>query len=340
MSSTIKILVATFALLLSAFVSTTAAAAATAPPKVVFIGDLLTYGWPITNPNWVNQGAPGIALDSTSANVLARFQADVVSLHPQVVHIMVGSGDAQLGDDANWSIVTSSFLTNIQSMVAEAKAANIQVIFGLEPQFTTDNPIEPFNSILVNYAAQNGIPVINYDSMLCQCVGSVSSYGGPLQNGGGYPPAVSPDSVYLVQQGVESTPITPAGYTVMTQMVTATLASMGATLRGGYLQNLEGANEYTQQSGTQTANVNSVLTGSVIQFTPYAYYSNGQTVPLTNSNFAGATGTWVSSNPLVMSVNQQGLAYALSAGTAAIMYTSPGGVKFSEWVMYVYQGGE
>lgn len=34
-----------------------------------------------------------------------------------------------------------------------------------------------------------------------------------------------------------------------------------------------------------------------------------------------------------MYVNQQGLAYALSAGTATITYTSPTGVKFSEWIM-------
>jgi hypothetical protein len=34
-------------------------------------------------------------------------------------------------------------------------------------------------------------------------------------------------------------------------------------------------------------------------------------------------------------VNQQGLAYALSSGTANITYTSPTGVRFSEWTMYI-----
>jgi uncharacterized protein YjdB len=59
-----------------------------------------------------------------------------------------------------------------------------------------------------------------------------------------------------------------------------------------------------------------------------------------NSNYAGATGTWASSNPLVMYVSQSGLAWALTAGTANITYTSPTGVKFSEWTMYVSDGNQ
>jgi uncharacterized protein YjdB len=49
----------------------------------------------------------------------------------------------------------------------------------------------------------------------------------------------------------------------------------------------------------------------------------------------GSTGTWTSSNPVVMYVNQHGLAWALSNGTTIIRYTSPNGVAFSKWIMYV-----
>jgi hypothetical protein len=45
-----------------------------------------------------------------------------------------------------------------------------------------------------------------------------------------------------------------------------------------------------------------------------------------------------SSNPLVMYVNQAGLSWATSPGTAIIRYTSPSGVHFSEWIMYVKPG--
>jgi uncharacterized protein YjdB len=56
---------------------------------------------------------------------------------------------------------------------------------------------------------------------------------------------------------------------------------------------------------------------------------------LNNTTWEGSNGTWTSSNPLVMSVNQQGLAFATTGGTAIIRYTPPNGLKFSEWIMYV-----
>ena len=54
-----------------------------------------------------------------------------------------------------------------------------------------------------------------------------------------------------------------------------------------------------------------------------------------NTNFAGASGTWTSSNPAVMYVSQTGLAWALSQGTTTIKYTAPNGALFAPWVMNV-----
>lgn len=51
-----KVTVAFVALFLSAFFS---ASAANTAPKVVFIGDEITYGWAsafAANPNWINKG--------------------------------------------------------------------------------------------------------------------------------------------------------------------------------------------------------------------------------------------------------------------------------------------
>jgi hypothetical protein len=64
-------------------------------------------------------------------------------------------------------------------------------------------------------------------------------------------------------------------------------------------------------------------------------YSDGSQHPLLNSTINGSSGTWTSSNPLVMYVSQTRLAWANSPGTAIIRYTSPGGVNFSEWIMNV-----
>ena len=97
-----KVTVVLLALLFSAFFS---ASAATPAPRVVFIGDWVTYSWGgafAANPNWINQGTPGQGLlgNGNSADTLARFQSDVVNLHPAVVHIMIGSSDADEDDDA------------------------------------------------------------------------------------------------------------------------------------------------------------------------------------------------------------------------------------------------
>jgi uncharacterized protein YjdB len=68
---------------------------------------------------------------------------------------------------------------------------------------------------------------------------------------------------------------------------------------------------------------------------PLAFSGDGSQHPLLNTTINGSTGTWTSSNPVVMNVNQQGLAWALSSGTTIIRYTSPTGVAFSEWTMYL-----
>ena len=64
-------------------------------------------------------------------------------------------------------------------------------------------------------------------------------------------------------------------------------------------------------------------------------YSDGSQHPLLSAGFQGSNGTWPFSNPLVMSVNQQGLASATTWGTTIIRYTSPSGVNFSEWLKYI-----
>src|SRR5271155_5247982 len=151
------------------------ASAATPSPKVVFIGDWVTYSWAgafAANPTWINQGAPGQGLlgNGNSGDTLARFQADVVNLHPAIVHIMIGSSDADEDDDAMYRLTFSNFLSNLDAMVKEAKAANIQVILGIEPQnFVFSGPVGPINSIITSYGRTNKIPVINYGDALCAC---------------------------------------------------------------------------------------------------------------------------------------------------------------------------
>jgi hypothetical protein len=112
--------------------------AAATPPKVVFIGDQFTYGWGTTPgafpSNWVNQGwvntspNPDCYMNcegGTSESTAQRFQADVINLHPNIVHIMVGSDDADSDDAPSVPYVYPNFLNALETMVKQAKAANI-----------------------------------------------------------------------------------------------------------------------------------------------------------------------------------------------------------------------
>jgi hypothetical protein len=122
----------------------------------------------------------------------------------------------------------------------------------------------------------------------------------------------------------------------MTQMAEATINTLNDKLSGGYLQNIEQGNNH--EDNGPTPNVGHCGSGAVVQFTPYGNYSNGLLEPFLNSNFAGSTGTWTSSNPLVIYVIQKGLAWSLSPGTAIIRYIPPSGVSFNERVMNVLRG--
>jgi hypothetical protein len=96
-------------------------------PKVVFIGDETTLNWPMADhPNWINKGVAG----NTTDQMLARFQTDVIALHPDVVHIMGGAYDAI---DENWNYNSQcgpDTCANINAMSEMANAAGIRVVIG------------------------------------------------------------------------------------------------------------------------------------------------------------------------------------------------------------------
>jgi hypothetical protein len=337
-----KLTFATLALSFSAFFSATAA---TTPPKVVFIGDYLTYYWAsafAANPNWINKGSPSVAYfgaTSTSQGVLAAFQADVASLHPAIVHILIGQGDSNHTDDASFQLAVPYFLSSLEAIMQEARAANIQVILGMEPSVLASGQLESMNSVIASYGTANNIPVINYGDALCGCIGSrllpgqASGIGTDTfqQYGGG--PYLEPPATSLPFPNDYGLVVTAAGYSLMTQMAEATINTLNPTLKSGWLQNVQQAND--NEDNGPTSNVNTVAPGAVIQFTPVGVYSDGSQHPLLNTSFQGSSGTWTSSNPLVMYVSQTGLAWANSQGTAIGRYTSPGGVNFSEWIMNV-----
>jgi len=334
-----KVTVAFLALFLSAFFS---ASAANTAPKVVFIGDWITYGWAsafAANPNWINKGVDDTLYSGpgSSAAVLARFQADVVSQHPNIVHILIGPADANIVYDSMFLLYLQEFESNLDAMVKEARASNIQVVLGMGSQdFELAGNLEPINAIIAAYGAANNIPVINYGDPLCGCVESSTymrgySYTPPIigTDASGNPLITTPTS------SSEAATPTTAGYALMTQMAENAIATIGLTIKSGYLTDVNEPNG--EGVYAPTPNVNTVYPNNVLQFIPQGVYSDGVVRPILNTSFTGTNGIWTSSNPLVMNVNQDGLAWSLSAGTANITYTSPNGIRFSYWTMYVLQ---
>jgi hypothetical protein len=199
------------------------------------------------------------------------------------------------------------------------------VILGTEPPPPINGMnMTPINAWVEAYGAANNIPVINYVDALCGCVGSAGPVGANL-------PLLAPTGSY------DALTPTAAGYVLMTQMAQDTVATVsGVTLKSGHLQNIDISMD---NYGSFPTNENNVIVGTVLQFVANGVYSDGKTRTLTNTNFAGSSGTWTSSNPGVMVITQSGQSWAVSPGTARISYRSPNGIYFSPWDMTVFTCG-
>jgi hypothetical protein len=315
-------------------------AATPAKPKVVFIGDYVTANWTsgfAANPNWINLGQNGVSFAGQQG---PPDIAPAIALHPAIIHILTGT---------NWSISTpphgvtdaiAGYASVLDTMVKQAQAANTKVILGLAPEagaigFEGFGPYD-FNTITAAYGAAHNIEVVNYADALCECINSISPQTPPasLEQYSVIQSLTNPN--FPDNQGLLPT---AAGYALMTTLAETAIANEYLTLETGWLSNVATAQSGLINAPDPSGQVNVCGQTCVIQFTPIGYYSDGSTHRQTNTTWNGNNGTWTSSNPLVVSVNQQGLANALTPGTATIKYTPANGVKFSSWVMTVPNWG-
>jgi lysophospholipase L1-like esterase len=189
------------------------------PSSLVFIGDSISAIWGsgqegtefAEHPNWIDEGVSG----QNSSQVLARFQADVIDLHPQIVHILVGTNDVYPG----WTLVPAQANSidspaNVEAMVQMAQANGIQVILATIPPWGCDasnctlaetadptpsryDRINIWNAWIEEYALSQGIPVVDYHSAL-----------------------LAPDGLhYLPNLTLDGVHPSAAGYVLMTPMV-------------------------------------------------------------------------------------------------------------------------
>ena len=144
-------------------------------PEVVFMGNSITDNWAYFHPdffsshNFCGRGIGG----QTSAQMLVRFNDDVIDLHPKAVVIMAGTND--VAHNEYW-VSPERVVDNIVAMCNQAQANGIVPIISSIPpcsEFPWRKEIKKPGQIIVDinkslkaYADANGIVYLDYHSAL------------------------------------------------------------------------------------------------------------------------------------------------------------------------------
>jgi lysophospholipase L1-like esterase len=169
------------------------------PPKgrrIVMLGDSITEGWKTLDPEFfgpevLDRGISG----QTTEQMLVRFRADVLALHPTVVHIMAGTNDIA-GNRGPTSIRTIE--DNVRSMVELAQAHHVSVVLASVPptvrfpwaaDLTPGPAVAELNAWLRDYAAARHAIFADYHALLADPSGAMRadySEDGVHPNAAGY----------------------------------------------------------------------------------------------------------------------------------------------------------
>jgi len=153
------------------------AANAALPPatkrRIVFFGDSITERWITLRPDFfagdrVDRGIGG----QTTRQMIGRFRADVIELHPAVVHVLAGINDLA---GATGPTSLSEIEGNLASMAELARAHKIKVVLstilparalGGRPEYDPRPDISSLNAWLRAYAAREGFAFVDYHAAL------------------------------------------------------------------------------------------------------------------------------------------------------------------------------
>ena len=156
--------------------------AVTRAPLVVFMGDSITYNWASLRPgffaehNYVGRGIGG----QTVEHMLARFQADVVDLHPRAVVILAGINNIA---GNNGAISFENIVGCLKSMCDIARANGIVPIlcsltpshhFFWNPEAKPAQDVIRLNALLKEYAAGAGVEYVDYHAAMALPGGEIS----------------------------------------------------------------------------------------------------------------------------------------------------------------------
>jgi len=187
-------------------------------PDVVFMGNSITDAWPREHPAFFEAGGyagRGIS-GQVTAQMLARFRADVLDLGPRVVVILAGTNDIARNDGY---VATENIAANIFSMAEIARAHNIEVAicsvlpaagYPWRPEVTdAAAKVQELNAMLAEWARENGCTYVDYWSAMAD-------------ERGGLPATLAADGIHP----------NPDGYTIMENTIAPVierLLGMGKT---------------------------------------------------------------------------------------------------------------
>ncbi|MGH1433996.1 MAG: SGNH/GDSL hydrolase family protein [Lewinella sp.] len=166
-------------------------------PKVVFMGNSITEGWPghepdfFQNPAYINRGISG----QTTPQMLVRFRQDVIDLQPAAVVILAGINDIA-GNTGPATV--EMIIDNIISMAELAQANGIEVLlcsvlpaaaFSWEPKVDPIPQVLALNQMIKRYCAANDLIYVDYFSAMVDDengLQAVLTYDGVHPNKAGY----------------------------------------------------------------------------------------------------------------------------------------------------------
>jgi lysophospholipase L1-like esterase len=163
--------------------------------RVVFFGDSITELWDRLDPSLfthdvINRGISG----QTTAQMVGRFQEDVIALHPRAVLILAGTNDIA----GNTGPTTLTWIeANIRTMAQAAKANHVRVVlasvlpaarYSWRPALEPVPQIHALNDWMAAYAKAQRLIFLDYRP--------------PLDDGhAGFKTELSPDGVHPNAKG-------------------------------------------------------------------------------------------------------------------------------------------
>ncbi|WP_409557553.1 SGNH/GDSL hydrolase family protein [Allomuricauda sp. SCSIO 65647] len=142
--------------------------------RIVFMGNSITEGWSVANPDffegkpYVNRGISG----QTTPQMLLRFRQDVIDLRPKVVVLLAGTNDIA-GNTGPMTL--DQIYGNICSMVELALANGIKPIvssvlpaydYPWRPGLQPNIKIPKLNGMLKKMAQEKGVVYLDYFSAM------------------------------------------------------------------------------------------------------------------------------------------------------------------------------